>query len=180
MIKIHEVEQGGETWHELRDGKYTGSNAHKLLKFGAIKYSLTETNNFKGNYYTKRGHILEDEALEIYEAINGRRVLRHGFITNSDFPTCGYSPDGIDEAILLEVKCFNQKKHLDMVAGEIPFSILAQIHFGLLICGLREARLIIYNPELEAGKAYKAIAIKGNRNIQNNFKAILSEERAVA
>jgi hypothetical protein len=181
MIKIHDVEQGTPEWHELRAGKYTGSNAHKLLRFGTIDYSKSANTGFKGNFYTKRGHILEAEAIELYEAIHRCTVSRPGFVTNSDYPTCGYSPDGICESvavtgnILIEVKCFNATRHLTIAKGEIPVEIMAQIQFGLFISGIREARLILYNPELDPQQAFKTLPIKANRNIHSNFKRILKE-----
>lgn len=186
MIQIHDLEQGTPEWHKIRQGKYTGSNASKLLKFGAIEYARTEATSFGGNFYTKRGHILEEEAIELYDEIYSRSALRPGFITNSAYPACGYSPDGIDgdladaSTILLEVKCFNEKKHLAIAKGEIPIEILAQIHFGLLICNLKKARLILYNPDLDAQQALKIIDIRHNRNIQSNFKRILGKGRTVA
>lgn len=193
LVRIHNVEQGTPEWHQLRDGLYTGSNADKLLKFGAIDYSKAAETGFGGNFYTRRGHKLEDEAIALYEQIAGRRVTRPGFVTNDAFPGCGYSPDGLDggyatnedgsyrldrlTGILLEVKCFTEPKHLAIYEGETPFKILAQIHFGLFICGLKEARLIIYNPDMKdrAGnfdphRALKIIPVKANRNIANNFK----------
>lgn len=185
MIKTHDVEQGSAEWHELRAGKYTGSNAHKLLRFGQIEYARTETGTFRGNFYTKRGHILEDEAVELYETINGRQVSRLGFITNSAYPTCGYSPDGIDGyihagGILLEVKCFNEAKHMAIAKGAIPPEILAQIHFGMLISDLRAARLVLYNPDIEDPKlCLQVIEVRYNRNIQNNFKRILKSKEVV-
>ena len=119
MIKVHEVSQGSEAWHELRAGKYTGSNAHKILKFGAIPYSLTETGNFKGNFYTKRGHILEVEAIELYEAITGLKVDRPGFVTNDLYPSAGYSPDGLLDDQLIEIKCFDKKEHMKLIKYDI-------------------------------------------------------------
>lgn len=182
MITVHEVEQGSPEWHALRAGLYTGSNAHKVLKFGAIEYSLTEGASFGGNFFTKRGHILEDEALELYEAITGHKVKRIGFVTNSKYPICGYSPDGLDEDmdLPLEVKAFNEIKHMKMYKGEIPMEILAQMHFGQLVWEKKGGRLIVYNPDLEAEFALKIIEVRYNRNIQSNFKRILSKEVAHA
>lgn len=172
MIKVHEVEQGTDEWHELRAGKYTGSNAHKLLKFGRIDYAITER-GFGGNFFTKRGHVLEDEAIEIYEQITGTIVDRVGFVTNSQWPNCGYSPDGISGEVLIEVKCFNEAKHLKIAGGDIPLEILAQIYFGMLITGKRIAHLIIYNPDLDPKRAFKIIEVKYKRAVINNFKRIL-------
>jgi YqaJ-like viral recombinase domain len=181
MVTIHSVPQGSDSWHALRAGKYTGSNAWKLLRYGAIDYALTEQSSFNGNFYTKRGHILEDEAIELYEAITGRHVERPGFVTNDEFPSCGYSPDGLDLTPTLEVKAFNIEKHLRIINGDIPFEVLAQVHFGLLICDRSCANLLPYNPDVENPKeAFKIITIKRNRNIINNFKRILRKEPAHA
>lgn len=178
MIQLHDVEQGSSDWLELRAGLYTGSNADKLLKFGAIDYSLTESGKFRGNFWTKRGHILEAEAIELYEQITKRQVDRPGFVTNSAYPGTGYSPDGLLPDRLIEVKCFDINKHFDLILGNIPLKVLAQIHFGLLICEMPQADLIAYNPTVEDPKqAFKIINIKANRNVQANFKRILSKER---
>lgn len=190
MITVHDdIEQGSQAWHDLRAGKYTGSNAHKLLRYGAIEYALTEQSSFGGNYWTKRGHQLEDEAIGLYEAIVGHRVGRPGFVTNDAFPGCGYSPDGLDDIPTIEVKAFNLKKHLRMIDGDIPFEVLAQVHFGLLICERPYSNLVPYNPELakkeinglpnplyDPRRALKIIRIDYSRAIANNFKRILEKE----
>lgn len=176
MITIHQVEQGSEEWHELRAGKYTGSNAHKLLKYGARAYSLTEPGTFGGNFWTKRGHLLEGEAIELFERITKLEVLRPGFVTNSRFPTCGYSPDGLLPAEVLEVKCFDEARHLKLLGGDIPLEIMAQIHFGMLVCERRAGRLIAYNPKLDPKQALGIIKIKRNPAVISNFRRILASK----
>lgn len=176
MVTIHQVEQGSDEWQQLRASKYTGSNAHKLLKHGAIAYSLTEQTGFTGNFWTKRGHLLEAEAVEIYERITRATVDRPGFITNDQFPVCGYSPDGLTGTAVIEVKCFDEPRHLKLLAGDIPLEIQAQIHFGMLICERKFAKLILYNPKLETKKAFKIIPFAANRTIKANFKRILTEK----
>lgn len=173
MLKLHEVQQGTSEWHDLRAGKYTGSSAHKVLKYGAIEYSLTDQGEFGGNWYTRRGHILEEEAIELYEAIKKTTVQRPGFVTNSRYPNCGYSPDGLLDDRVIEVKCFNEAKHLQLYKGNVPLEVLAQIYFGMLICERKLANLIIYNPELEPKLAFKIIEVKYRRAIFTNFKRIL-------
>lgn len=176
MVKVHQVEQGSEDWHELRAGKYTGSNAHKLLRYGATRYALTEQSSFGGSFWTKRGHLLEEEAIELYERITHTIVDRPGFVTNDRFPRCGYSPDGLQSEPLLEVKCFDEPKHLQLIAGNIPLEIMAQVQFGMMICERKFSFLLPYNPKLEPKKAFKIIKIRANRTILNNFKRILSAE----
>ncbi len=173
-ITSYDIIQGSAAWHKLREGKYTGSNSHKLLKYGTGKYSANEADSFKGNYHTKRGHILESEALELYEKITKNKVARVGFVTNSDFDNCGYSPDGLVPTMVIEVKCFAQKKHLELLSGEIPFEVLAQVHFGMMICDKPLAHLVIYNPELDPKLAFKIIPIKANKAVRANFKRMLT------
>lgn len=179
MITLHSVEQGSPEWLEARRGKFTGSNAHKLLSsFGAHEYAKAIEDSFTGNYYTARGHILEDEAIELYETISGDTVSHCGFVTNSLYPDALYSPDGLSDDHLIEVKCFGARPHLAIYNGDIPLKILAQIHFGMLITGKRAARLVIYNPELDDRMAFKIIDIAHNDNIANNFKRILGATHA--
>jgi hypothetical protein len=179
MVIIHDVEQGSDEWHQLRAGKYTGSNAHKLLKYGARAYSLTEGKEFGGNFWTKRGHLLEEEAIELYERIKGVKVERVGFVTNDKFPDCGYSPDGLREKEIIEVKCFDEPRHLRLLAGDIPLEIMAQVQFGMMICERRISKLVLYNPKLEPTKALKIIEVRGRAAITSNFKRILKSKETM-
>lgn len=189
MITIHDCIQGTPEWHALRSGLYTGSNAHKLLRYGAVEYARTEQSSFGGNFFTRRGHQLEDEAISLFETITGQHVDRPGFVTNDDFPNAGYSPDGLGADFTNEVKAFNIKRHLQLIEGDIPFEILAQIHFGLAICDKAYCNFTPYNPEFakrelngapnpyyDPKKAFKIIRIDYKRSIANNFKRLLGKE----
>lgn len=175
MITYHQVLQGSEEWQNLREGLYTGSNADKLLKFGTIDYALSQANTFKSNFWTERGHMLEEEALELYANILKVSVERVGFVTNDKYPDCGFSPDGLSgNHFLLEVKCFDEPEHRKLLAGEIPFKVLAQIHFGLFITDRSYANLIAYNPKMKEVKdKFKIIPIAPKRSIIANFRRIL-------
>lgn len=145
MITWHDVEQGSAAWKLLRKGLWTGSKAIRLLQ----GKPYVEEGDWEGNNATRRGHALEVAAIREYERKVGRRVMRPGFVTNSVYPNAGYSPDGIDRRILLECKAFNGKRHEDLAAGKIPLEVQVQIFFGMIITGLRRARLIAFNPEYE-------------------------------
>ena len=189
MIKIHDIEQGTDEWLQLREGLYTGSNADKLLKHsGSVKivngvasaYALSEITGFGGNFHTRRGHILEEEAIELYEQIKKVEVDRPGFVTNTKYPTCGYSPDGIRPDRTIECKAFDPDKHMKMFNGEIPLKVLAQCHFGMILCGKKICDLLIYNPDLEAKYAFKVITIRYNSSIAQNFRRKLSPVKVAA
>ena len=177
MITLHQIEQGSEEWLSLREGLYTGSNADKLLKYGKIDYAISHINNFKGNFWTNRGHLLETEAIELYQKIKEVDVLKVGFITNDKYPDCGYSPDGVLGDVLIEVKCFDKDNHMELVRGDIPFKVLAQVYFGIFICELPVAHLIAYNPKIKEVKdRFKIIEIKNKKAINSNFKRIFKED----
>lgn len=175
MVTLHDVEQGSKEWEELREGLYTGSGADKLLKFGTIDYALLHTNGFRGNFWTERGHMLEEEAIDLYERIFKIPVDRVGFITNDKYPDCGYSPDGIVNDVLIEVKAFDEPEHNKLLEGEIPFKTLAQVYFGLFITEKKMAHLIAYNPKMKDIKdKFRLIPIKPKRSISSNFRRILT------
>lgn len=207
MITFHDIEQGSPEWLSLRENLYTGQGADKLLSYsGHVKivdgvvspYAVAEITGFAGNFYTKRGHILEDEAIEIYQEVTGRTGIRFegtrkvGFVTNDKYPTCGYSPDDIYPDRTYECKAFNIKKHLSMINGNIPLKVLAQCHFGMLLCDKKLCDLNLYNPDLakkqlknadgtlydnpdyDPKKAWVVIPIKWNPAIAANFKRILA------
>lgn len=186
MIVVHKVTQGDAEWEDLRQGLYTGSNSHKLLEHAnktkivngvSSAYALTEITGFGGNFFTKRGHILEDEAIELYERITARDIDRPGFVTNTRYPNCGYSPDGLRVDRTIEVKAFNEQKHMEMYRGHIPLKVLSQCYFGMLICGRKLCDLVIYNPDLEAKYAFKIIPIRWNPKIAANFRRILLPDK---
>ena len=175
MIAEHQVTQGSEAWLQARIGRFTGSNAYKLLgSFGASEYAKAIEQSFKGNFYTKRGATLEPQAIELYERITKTKVSTCGFVTNSKYPTALYSPDALTDTLVIEVKCFNEQGHSDIAKGDIPLKVLAQIYFGMLITERKAAHLVIYNPDLDAKDAFKIIPIKYNPAIQANFRRILN------
>lgn len=147
MITTHEVKQGSSEWHALRAGLVTASNATVLLNRGKNAARSTQGAS-GGGFWANRGHILEDEAIEIYEQVYGVKVDRPGFITNDDYPECGFSPDGIDGEIPLEVKCFAEAKHL-LCINDTPVEPYSQLQFGEMITETTMGRLIFYNPDVE-------------------------------
>lgn len=177
-VIIHDVVQGSEEWKAIRSDLYTGSNADKLLRFGKIPYSKGSNGTWGGNFYTERGHTLEDEAIELYERIIGYRLTRPGFITNTKYPECGYSPDALDEVeqAMVEVKAFQGDKHL-AVAKYTKFNIVAQIEFGKFIAELKKGVLLLYNPDLGIENALIIVKMPFRRAVRDNFYKIVGGVR---
>lgn len=164
MIIWHDVEQGSPAWFKLRKNLWTGSKAIRLLQ----GKSLPVETEWGGNDATRRGHALEVAAIREYERKYRTKVLRPGFVTNTTYSTAGYSPDAIDGGWLLEAKAFAGKRHENLVAEKIPLIILVQIFFGMIITGLRKARLLAFNPENE--EQLVVIEITYDRLIGDNIR----------
>lgn len=177
VVYYDDLEQGSETWKMLRENQFTGSNAYKLLtSFGAGTWAMANDTGFTGNFYTRRGHLLEDQAIELYERIKGVTVGHTGFVTNAKYPNCLYSPDGFLPDRTIEVKAFSVNKHLQAIKNP-SIAIKAQCHFGQLILEKKLTDLILFNPskELPPEQRLVIITIKHDKDIQNNFKRIIRE-----
>ena len=182
------VEQGSPEWLQLREYKFTGSNAYKLLtSFGAGSWAMAKNETWHGNFYTKRGHILEEEALGLYEQIKGVKCDHAGFVTNTKYPNCLYSPDAYREDRTVEVKCFSPKEHLKTIKNP-SVKILAQCHFGQIIMERNATDLVLYCPKpsnwderwdgewpVPVDKMLVILTIKKDKDIHNNFKGIIKE-----
>lgn len=173
MITELKVAQNSQEWLEARKGKVTGSIADKLLTWGEHEAKqLNHADNSNHSFYTRRGHILEDEAIELYEAIHRGKVQRPGIIVNDKYPNASCSPDGIDGKWLLEIKAYAVKKHLSIVGiPSIPFKVMAQLQFNMLLCELHKARLVLYNPDIDDPvQSYREIVVGRNLKIQRNME----------
>ena len=169
MLKTWKIEQRSDDWYKIRANLVTASNAGRLLQFGKEK-ALEPRQNFS-NIYAERGLILEPEAIELYEIIKNITVERPGFVTNDEYPSAGASPDGIVGDTLIEVKCFNDKKHLEINKDNIPFEVMAQVQFSMMVCNLQNCDLILYNPDTENLKnALKIIRIERDEDIIKNIQ----------
>lgn len=175
MLKIFypdEIKQGTDEWHALREGLITGTDAYDVLYGKSYQQIIAKksNNSFSGNYYTRRGHALEDEAREIYSEVY-QPIIEIGFVKNDKYPLCGYSPDGfIGKDGLWECKAFNETRHLK-VYKELDVHVLAQIQFGLLITELPWCDLTLYNPDIEdIDKTFLVKRVYPDKGIQDNLK----------
>jgi hypothetical protein len=172
MITLHNVVQRSPEWFKLREGRWTGSTAILLLAERPLPPrgpKIQTTAMF-------RGEMLEPIAIAEYQEQTGIDVFTTGFVTNSDYPNAGYSPDGIVGDTLLEVKCLGKSNHEALCARKIPMEYMAQVQFGLLICELDKAQIIAFNPDHE-NPALRLVIIDVPRdeqiitNIRNKLQA---------
>lgn len=179
MITWHDVVQGSPAWKLIRKGLWTGSVAIRLLQ----GKSLPPDYDWEGNDATRRGHALEVAAIREYERKYRVKVKRPGFVTNSVYTNAGYSPDGIDRSWLLECKALMELRHKGLisdkmplkeleqiVASKIPLIYKVQIFFGMVITGLRKARLLAFNPDIVGEEQLIVVEIGYDRLIGDNIR----------
>lgn len=174
---FHNVEQGTEEWHKLRELKMTGSNAQAIATAGKgletyIKSLITEAiAGRKDRYYgadMKRGHELEPIAVAKYEFEKNVDVIQIGFAEYSKY--LGYSPDGlVGEEGLIECKARNNDIHLGLLlTGKVDTKTEWQMQMGMLLLNRKWCDFISYNPNFK-----KSIFIKRfypSSEMQNKLK----------
>ena len=58
----------------------------------------------------------------------------------------------------------------------IPFEVMAQLQFNMMVCELKEADLVLYNPDLPLGQAFNVIRVAIDLGIVKNIERKLQEE----
>lgn len=174
--------QGTPAWHKIRENLWTGYTAIRLMT-GKRLMPATE---WDGNDSTRRGHALEVAAIREYERRYRVKVKRPDFVTNTVYKNAGFSPDAIDRAYLLECKALNGIRHEKLIKGNrslkeledfimsaIPLQFKVQIFFGMIITGLRKARLLAFNPEIPGQDELIVIEIGYDKIIGNRIRSLL-------
>lgn len=97
----------------------------------------------------RRGTLSEPYARDIYAAEYGP-VDEVGFLVR-DFGKCriGYSPDGLPNGGLLEIKSPQAKAHINtLITDRVPPKYLAQLHTGMLVADRPWIDFVSYHPGL--------------------------------
>lgn len=154
-MKIHtDCDQHSLEWYQLRAGKITASEAHRLvtplgkvragdgpktflLEKLAEKWTGMPLPNEASSFLMEQGQILEEYARPAFELETGLAVKQVAFI-ETDHGDCGCSPDGIIEGkdIGLEIKCPGIVNHLRyLLDGKLPEDYVLQVQFSLFVTG---------------------------------------------
>lgn len=155
-------------FQRARLGKITGSNFHKVTRGRAGKgWSATAESyldelvwewmsgrpaqNFDGSRATEWGNRHETEAIELYQQITGRAVVRNKFYEAPGFQgLVGCTPDGVGETHGLEVKCpYNPKNHVRTIRSkQVPSEYQDQCYGHMLCTGRYFCDFVSYDPRL--------------------------------
>lgn len=182
-LVIHNVEQGTPEWFDLRL-KYplTASVAQAIGNQGkgletliweklAEKYSQADKENYS-NKDLERGKELEPIAREMYELETGNKTEVVGFITNSKISKIGgASPDGFSEDGLIEIKCFNDAKHFQMIVdsekSKIESQYIWQMQMQMLFTERKWCDFVAYNPNFS--KSVLIQRVSEDKEMQNKI-----------
>jgi len=172
-LKQHE--QKSEAWLNQRRGKLTSSDAATALGINPYKKPVQlllekcgTGKSFTGNEATKHGEKYEDEAIEKYCYLMGKKNHTVGMISFGDldpirlksersrkyadprYHFLGGSADGISEdndgierLVMLEAKCPMRRK---IKHGQIPIYYYPQVQLNMFILDLEIADFIEYIP----------------------------------
>jgi len=173
-MKLHNnIEQRSQEWFRLRqEHPLTASEAQAIgnqgkgletLVWGQLsaKYSTGEVDSYT-NKDLERGIELEAQARSLYELETGNVVEEVGFVTNDEVSKyAGASPDGlVGKDGLLEIKCFEDKKHFKMMLEkeiEIESAYEWQIQMQLLITGRKWCDFVAYSPNYKKSLLIKRV-----------------------
>jgi predicted phage-related endonuclease len=155
-----ECPQNSEAWYAIRRGIVTASTFSDVLAGGKgiTRNKLMRTiasdilggapaPAWEGNQHTKRGHEMEGQVRDLYEATSELPVTRVGFCRRGRI---GASPDSLvgDEG-LLEIKTAAPHIQLERLdAGVLPSEYAPQVQGQLLVTGRQWCDFRSYWPGL--------------------------------
>lgn len=131
MIK-HEVLQGSYDWHNLRVGKVTSTRLKKVMSannlevidemIAEIETGYTDDVDTFISEDMQRGTDLEPVAADEYAKMTNTTPEACGFVTSSEMPLLGLSPDRwIADDGAIEIKCPKSKTHIKTIRqAQIP------------------------------------------------------------
>jgi len=177
-MQIINIQQKTPEWFALRV-KYplTASEAQAIANQGkgletlvwekmTEKFSIADKERYS-NKDLERGVELEPLAREMYELETGNKVEEIGFVINEEISKVGgASPDGkiIKKKGLLEIKCFDDKKHFQMIVelkekGEfkIESQYEWQMQMQMLFTEEEWADFVAYNPNFKESLLIKRV-----------------------
>jgi putative phage-type endonuclease len=167
---IEMMDQGSESWFQVRIGKVTASRVADVIAKTKTGYSASRDNymaqlicerltGLKGESFTnaamQHGTDTEPLARAAYEALKDVLVDEVGFVPHPTIQMAGASPDGlVGEDGLIEIKCPNTATHIDTLLSEtVPSKYFTQMQFQLSCTGRKYCDFVSFDnrlpPELQ-------------------------------
>ena len=202
-LQIIECEQNSEAWYEARAGIVTASDFATVLASGrGGKPSVTRKRlmatkaaeiitgtvvpTWQGNEHTERGHILEQEIRDLYEATSNEPVVQVGFMRRGRI---GCSPDAlVGEDGMFEAKsCLPHIQIERLESGTLPSEHLAQVQGQMLVSGRAWVDYRSYSPGLPQLRirvprdiAYQSTLLQELRQFNRELDALVVKIRSMS
>ncbi|PSU24715.1 homogentisate 1,2-dioxygenase [Photobacterium phosphoreum] len=149
-MRITNVVQGTQPWHELRATKFTASEAPAMM--GASKYQSRdallkqkatgerpEVNSFQEKIFA-RGHAAEDAARPLVEKLIGEELFPATAISDEyDWMLASFDGITLLEDIVFEHKLYNQNLFAHVLNGHLEPHYYWQLEQQLLVSGAEKA-----------------------------------------
>ncbi len=162
-MKTHNIEQGTDSWFEVRKTKMTASHGSAIwscwawlktyiINKMAERFSSWEKEQL-GWKDIERWNELEEQARVVYEMETWREIEEVGFIEYNEFVWC--SPDWLIkwEKGGIEIKCPNDVNFFKILINpeekSIPSAYRWQIQMSLLITWYEYWDFVAYNPNYQ-------------------------------
>lgn len=159
-MKIIDVVQGTEEWHQLRRGKFTASTMSKLFmgkttqgySDAIYKIAMERLTGKRSESYSnaamQRGIEMEPMARQAYEVESLTLVDECGFIEVDEWLGC--SPDGlVGEDGMIQIKCPAYNTHIGYImSGEVPKDYYVQMQTELYVSNRKWNDFVSFHPDL--------------------------------
>ena len=162
---IEMMDQGSESWFQVRIGKVTASRVADVIAKTKTGYSATRDNymaqlicerltGLKGESFTnaamQHGTDTEPLARAAYEALQDVLVDEVGFVPHPTIEMAGASPDGlVGDDGLLEIKCPNTATHIEtLISKVVPGKYNTQMQFQMACTGRQWCDFVSFDNRL--------------------------------
>lgn len=161
-MRILNLEQGSQEWHDARAGVITGTSLKQAMgrtskdfMYELIAENIAPTPESYVSEAMERGSDTESEAIGAYEAHTGVLTEEVGFCLHSEYDWLGLSPDRLIKekgkyVKGVEVKCPATKTQVKyLVEKGIPSEYRFQVLQYFLVCeDLQELDFVTYDPRI--------------------------------
>lgn len=187
-MKEINLEQNTPEWLEARRGKITGSRLKDIVvkrgtgkKIGYYEI-IAESIGIPATDESAmdRGHRLEDEALQEFTKLTGKKVKKAGMWVRDDNDRIAISPDGVISATeAIEVKCLSSAKHIQAVlTNEIPDDYEFQkLQYFIVNDKLKKLYFTFYDPRITARPLF--IIEVNRKDIEQDIETYLEYQKNI-
>ena len=167
-METHLMQQGTDSWHQIRCGKVTASRVADIIAKTKSGYS-TSRENYLAQLVCERmtgkptesftnaamlhGTETEPFARAAYEAAKDVLVEEVGFVVHPTIEDAGASPDGLVGLFgLVEIKCPNTATHIQTLLDQkVPEKYNVQMQWQMCTTGRQWCDFVSFDPRMAEG-----------------------------